>query len=152
MSPSRVLLNAALLLLFGITSTPGAAQKYLARAGNTPAEGPAVIWHDPGPVERLDLFRGAGGEKYAPNPRANYTFVHTETKGANLKFDVEDDQGVRWRVKLGEEAQSETTATRLVWAGGYFVDEAYYLPEIRVTGVPKEFLSREGAVVGARLE
>ena len=41
------------------------------------------------------------------------------------KFDVEDDQHVQWRVKLGEEPQSETAATRLLWAAGYFVDEDY---------------------------
>jgi hypothetical protein len=40
-------------------------------------------------------------------------------------------------VKLGKEAQSETAATRLLWAAGYFVDQAYYLPEIRVEGLPK---------------
>ena len=48
-------------------------------------------------------------------------------EGTSPKFDVEDEQGVRWRVKLGQEPQSETAATRLLWAAGYFVDEDYYL-------------------------
>jgi len=30
-------------------------------------------------------------------------------------------QGVRWKVKLGKEAQPETSATRLLWAVGYLL-------------------------------
>ena len=37
-----------------------------------------------------------------------------------------------WRVKLGEEARPETAATRLLWALGYFADEAYLVPEMVV--------------------
>ena len=73
------------------------------------------------------------------------------------KFDITDQQGVEWKVKLGEEPQSETAATRLLWAAGYFVDEDYYLAELTVTGVPKlhrgeEFVSPDGTIHGARLE
>ena len=45
-----------------------------------------------------------------------------------------DEQGVLWKVKLGQEPQSETAATRLLWAAGYFVDEDYYMAEFRVMG------------------
>jgi len=143
--------NAALVLLVGILTPLGAAEKYVERAGKAESL-PAKIWSDRGDVARLDLFHGAGGTEHAPNPKATYTFLRNETKGANPKFDVEDNDGIHWRVKLGNEAQAETAATRLVWSGGYFVDEIYYLPEIKVTGVPKMFLSPEGLVVGARLE
>ena len=78
-------------------------------------------------------------------------------KGTSPKFDVKDAQGVKWRVKLGEEPQAETAATRLLWAAGYFVDEDYYLPQMKVEGLPKlhrgrEFVTDDGIVRRARLE
>src|SRR6185295_8345199 len=70
---------------------------------------------------------------------------------------VVDQQGGHWIAKLGDEAKSETAATRLVWAAGYFTDEAYYLPEMRVEQMQKlargaEFVSKDGIVQGVRLE
>ena len=60
-------------------------------------------------------------------------------------------------MKLGQEPQSETAATRLLWAAGYFVDEDYYLAEFKVTGLPEiaprqNFVSADGTVHRARLE
>jgi hypothetical protein len=147
----RVFPSATLVVLIGLAPLLGAAEKYVERAAKA-EKLPAKIWRDPGDVTRLDLFFGSGGKGHMPDLDATYTFIRNETKGANPKFDVEDRDGVRWRVKLGNEAQSETAATRLVWAAGYFVDEVYFLPEINVSGVPKKFLSPEGKVVGARLE
>jgi len=68
-----------------------------------------------------------------------------------------DHQGVHWKVKLGEETKSETAATRLVWAAGYFTDEDYYLPMLRVEKMPKldrgrQFVSKGGVIHGVRLE
>jgi hypothetical protein len=45
----------------------------------------------------------------------------------------------------------------LVWAAGYFADEDYYLPEIRVEKLPKldrgrQYVSKGGVVHGVRLE
>ena len=34
----------------------------------------------------------------------------------NPKFNVVDEDGVKWGVKFGNEAKPETAATRLVWA------------------------------------
>ncbi len=77
--------------------------------------------------------------------------------GGSPKFEVRDEQGVRWKVKLGDELKAETAATRLVWAAGYFTDEDYYIPELRVENLPKlqrggKFVSEDGVVHGARLE
>jgi len=77
---------------------------------------------------------GAGGKEHAPNTKAAYRFIREVSSGTTPKFEVEDSQGIRWRVKLGSEAQTEIAATRLLWAMGYFVDEDYYLPEIKVQG------------------
>jgi hypothetical protein len=118
---------------------------------------PEGLWRDPGEIGQLNLVYGAGGKGDAPVPGSAYTFVKEDLAATSPKFDVDDAQGVRWKVKLGQEPQSETAATRLLWAAGYFVDEDYYLPEFTVTGLPalqrgRAFVSAGGLVRGARLE
>ena len=105
----------------------------------------------------LDLLYGAGGKAHAPDPAGTFTFVSEDPAATNPKFDVTDGQGVEWKVKLGQESQSETAATRFLWAAGYFVDEDYYVAELTVKGLPtlrrgQEFVSPGGIVHGARLE
>ena len=118
---------------------------------------PAAIWHDPGNISGLDLINGIGGKDHAPDLNATYTFVKEDMEGTSAKFDVKDSAGVEWKVKLGQEPQSETAATRLLWAAGYIVDEDYYIAELKVDGLPKlhrgaGYVVREGVVRGARLE
>ena len=120
-----------------------------------PAKSTAVIWHDRGDAASLDLVGGPGGKAHEPG--SVLTFIEESDSGTSPKFEVEDEHGVRWKVKLGEEAKSETAATRLLWAAGYVVDEDYYRPGIRVVGLPRlargqEFVTDEGLVRGARLE
>jgi hypothetical protein len=115
----------------------------------------AVIWRDVGDISALDLVAGSGGREFKPS--GTFTFVKEDKGGASPKFEVVDGQGVNWKVKLGEEAKSETAATRLLWAAGYFTDESYYLPELKVKGMPKlkrgsEFVSKDGVARGVRLE
>ena len=105
----------------------------------------------------LDLLYGSGGKAHAPDPAGTFTFVKEDLEGTSPRFDVTDAQGVEWKVKLGEEAQSETAATRFLWAAGYFVDDDYYLAELTVKGLPvlrrgQKFVSPGGVVRGARLE
>lgn len=121
------------------------------------ADLPKVIWRDPGDMASLNLLYGAGGKEDAPNPNGPFSFVKEDLQETSPKFDVKDDRGVEWRVKLGQEPQSETAATRFLWAVGYFVDEDYYLPELKVTGLPnlqrgENFVSADGTVNRARLE
>ena len=115
----------------------------------------AVLWHDQGNVASLNLLYGSGGKEH--QPAGKFTFVAEDKNGTAPKFTVTDEQGVKWKVKLGEETQSETAATRLVWAAGYFVDEDYYLPEIHVENMAKlergeQFVSAGGVVRHVRLE
>jgi hypothetical protein len=49
-----------------------------------------------------------------------FTFKEEDMTGTNPKFDVIDQDGVGWRVKMGLESRPETAASRLVWAVGYF--------------------------------
>jgi hypothetical protein len=116
---------------------------------------PELIWRDPGDVASLDVLSGAGGSGHAPD--GPFTFVKEDLDGTNPKLEVEDAAGVRWRVKLGEESQTETAASRLLWAAGYFVDEDYFLPQLTVKGLPplhrgQKFVSPAGTVHGAGME
>jgi hypothetical protein len=97
--------------------------------------GTSSIWRDPGEIESLNLLHGTSSPEHGP--AGKLVFVKEDTVGATPKFEVEDENGIHWKVKLGKEAQSETAATRLLWAAGYFVDQAYYFPEIRVEGLTK---------------
>jgi hypothetical protein len=126
-----------------------------ARVEKSPPGGVAVLWRQPDDIAIRDLLYGPGGK--AHEPRGKFRFIEEDFSGSNPKFKVEDEQGVKWRVKLGKEAQPETSATRLLWAAGYFTDEDYYLPEMRVQGIKTlargpNLVSANGTVRGARLE
>jgi hypothetical protein len=146
------------LVLILILSPAIAAQKRAKSDDKAKEESlSAVIWHDTGEVSTLNLLYGAGGKEHAPDPNGKFTFVKEDLEGTSPKFSVEDEKGVQWKVKLGEETQSETAATRLLWAAGYFVDEDYYLAELKVEGLPKlrrgqSRVSADGTVHRARLE
>jgi len=116
---------------------------------------PATLWRKPKDIAARNLFYGPGGKEHLP--QGKFTFIKEDDSGSSPKFEIRDEQGIKWKVKLGPEAQSETAATRLVWAAGYFTDETYYLPELRVQGMKplkrgQRFVSAKGIVQGARLE
>jgi hypothetical protein len=115
----------------------------------------AVLWRDRGDVAALNLLDGPGGRTRAPG--TDFKFIEESKSGTAPKFVVEDENGAKWKVKLGPEVKSETAAARLVWAAGYFADETYYRPEIRVQGMKPlsrgmKYISETGSVRGARLE
>ena len=126
----------AALLLGALTFSAAAAQeedKEKKRRKGEASFGALVLWRDPGDVASRDLFYGPGSAEQAPAPP--FTFVEEVKTGESPKFKVRDARGVEWGVKLGPEAQSETVSTRLVWAVGYFAEEAYYFDRVRVEGV-----------------
>jgi hypothetical protein len=139
---SRIFSSLVVLLL----ALPAFAQQ----AGTT-----AALWRDRGDVAALDLLDGPGGKEHQPG--TNFKFIEESKSGTAPKFDVEDENGAKWKVKLGPEVKSETAATRLVWAAGYFTDEDYYRPQIRVQGMKQlsrgqKYVSDGGLVREARLE
>jgi hypothetical protein len=148
-----ILMLALAALSAGVTAQKKDASAKKAHAANLPER----IWRDPGNMASLDLMYGAGGKAHAPEPTGTFTFVREDPGGTSPKFDVADGQGMKWKVKLGQESQSETAATRFLWAAGYFTDEDYYMAELTVKGLPtlrrgQEFVSAGGIVQGARLE
>lgn len=113
-----------------------------------------VLWRDPGVIAALDLRYGPGAAELVPVPP--FTFISEDKTGASPKFSLKDAKGVEWKVKLGEEAQSETFVVRIVWAMGYFSEEAYYFDRVQVSGLPRLSRGREfiegDFVRGARFE
>ena len=93
-----------------------------------------MLWRQPNDIRARNLFYGPGGAEHAPH--STYTFLKEDLKGSNPKFDVEDENGTKWKVKLGSEARPETVASRLVWAVGYFANEDYFVPVLHVREFP----------------
>ncbi|MDP9268192.1 MAG: hypothetical protein M3P27_07670 [Acidobacteriota bacterium] len=138
MQLKRFKLHLTMLLLLMALAAPLTAQENNKdKDAANPANLPELIWRDPGDVASLNLLYGAGGAGHAPKADTKYKFVKEDMAGSNPKFDVVDAQGVHWKVKLGEEAPAEVAASRLLWAAGYFVDEDYYLAELKVSDVPE---------------
>jgi len=112
-----------------------------------------AIWHDPGRISDLDLLNGRGGPEGKPTPP--FKFESESASGTNPKFDLRDARGIRWRVKLGDEARPEVTASRLLWAVGYFVNDDYLLDSAKVENLQitrgADMVS-DGNIVDARFE
>jgi len=106
----------------------------------------AVLWNDPTDIETRNLVFGSGGEDHQPH--GPFTFVAEDMEGTNPKMDVRDQDGVKWKVKLGPEARPEVAASRFVWAAGYFTQEDYFLQDLTVQGLPGH-LHRGQDLVGA---
>jgi hypothetical protein len=93
----------------------------------------AELWREPVDLETRDLHAGPGGAALAP-PDEPYAFVARKTAGVNPGYDVRDSSGRLWSVKLGEEAQSEVTASRILWAIGFHQPPVYYVPQWTLSG------------------
>jgi hypothetical protein len=114
-----------------------------------------LLWEDRGSISELDLITGPGGIEHQPGTR--FKFLKETLTGTSPKFEVQDENGVKWKVKLGPEVKAETAATRLVWAAGYFVDEDYYRSEIHVDGLKRlsrgrQYVRDGNTVLSVRLE
>jgi hypothetical protein len=104
-----------------------------------------TLWRDPVDIGSRNLYYGPGGER--DEPHGPFTFVEEDMDGTNPKYVVRDKDQVKWTVKLGLEARPETAASRLVWAGGYFANEDYFLEDMQIEGMPKH-VKRGGDRVG----
>src|SRR5688500_17714301 len=130
----RTSLVLSIILTAGFSSLVHAQKSPNKEKGVPQATGQPVAWCAPGNISTLNLRYGPGSEEMAPRPP--YTFISESKTGASPKFKVKDARGVTWSVKMGIEAQAETVATRLIWAMGYFADEAYHFDSIEVHNLP----------------
>jgi hypothetical protein len=101
----------------------------------SPPRGTPVLWRAHPDPASLDLFHGPGGEAMRPDLRRIF-FIKEETGGFSKKYRVKDGAGREWVAKIGNEAQSETAATRLVWAAGFQTEVNYLAPCVRILGAP----------------
>jgi hypothetical protein len=131
----RTLLVLTIVLTAGFPSLVHAQKSSKKEKAAPLPTGQPVAWRDAGEISTLNLRFGPGSEEMAP--QAPFTFVSESKIGASPKFRVKDARGVTWSVKMGPEAKAETVATRLVWAMGYFADEAYHFDNISVQGLPR---------------
>ena len=89
---------------------------------------------------------------------ATFTFVEEDREGSNPKFDIRDQDGVKWKVKLGAEARPEVAASRLVWAVGYLTNEDYFVENLRVQDMPphlhrgQNLVAPDGSLHNVRLK
>lgn len=129
-----VALGLVFLAFSIVFPVPAFAQK---SERDKPGKEPArpIIWRNPENISARDLRYGPGSPDTAP--LAPFTFIEEDKGGESPKFIVRDGSGQLWSVKLGPEAQAETVSTRLVWAVGYFAEEAYYFDEVRVKNLPR---------------
>lgn len=131
----RVILSAIYCLSAAVSSPAAFGQKqYVAPGGIGDQPVLTELWREPPDIGSENLFYGPGGKEH--EPRGPFTFVKEDLDGTNPKYDVRGADGVNWKIKLGAEARPETVASRFVWAVGYHADEDYFLPEVRVAGLP----------------
>jgi hypothetical protein len=115
-----------------------------------------VLWKEPKDISARNLYYGPGGK--AHQPHGNFTFVKEDLDGTNPKFVVRDQDGVKWKVKMGNEARPETVASRIAWAAGYYTNEDYFVPRLLVKGMPahlsrgQNLVARDGSIYGVRLK
>ena len=95
--------------------------------------GTPILWERPNDIASRDLYLGPGGAAMRPDLR-RITFVKEEKGGYSKKYRVRDGSGREWVVKIGKEAQSETSAVRLLWGVGYFTEVNYLEPRVTIPG------------------
>ena len=89
-------LKASIVLILGIAIF--GAQVTGGKTTSTPTSGKglAVLWREPVDIASRDLFLGPGGK--ADEPHGPFKFENEITGGSSPKFDVVDQNGVKWRV------------------------------------------------------
>ena len=142
------------MAILALVSSPLAnakkGDKTEAPAAEITASGTPVLWRSPTDIASRNLFYGPGGK--AHEPRGTFTFTKEDLDGTSPKFFVRDQDGVKWKVKLGSEARPETVASRITWAVGYFANEDYFVQKIEIQNLPphlhrgQKFVAAAGSV------
>jgi hypothetical protein len=129
-------------LIFSLTSIDTG----LAKPKNKKKEaltGTPVLWQQPNDITSRNLFLGPGGKEMRPDLR-RITLIKEEKGGYSKKYRIRDGSGREWVAKVGKEAQSETSAVRLLWGMGYLTEVNYLVPRITIPG--------KGTFTNVRLE
>ena len=124
----KVLLTAV-LFLFAFYAIGADAKKKLKEI----PRGRPILWQSPADIGSRNLYLGPGGARMKPDLR-RVKFLKDEQGGHSKKFRIRDASGREWVAKVGNEAQAETAAVRLVWAVGYETEVNYLVPRLKVPG------------------
>ena len=135
----RTFIVLALLICITSVDTSLAQQK----KKKAHPSGAPVLWQTPSDISQRDLYLGPGGAAMRPDLR-RITFIKEEKGGYSKKYRVRDGSGREWVVKIGKEAQSETSAIRLLWGVGYITEINYLVPRVTIPG--------KGTFTNARFE
>lgn len=92
------------------------------------------LWIEPKDLPSRDLLAGPGGTDRAPDPKAQYTVTSIDATGYSPGYDAVDPQGRQWKVKLGDEVQSEIVASRVLWAIGFHQPATYFVGTLNLDG------------------
>src|SRR6201988_2391978 len=95
--------------------------------------GTPILWQQPTDIGSRNLLLGPGGTSMRPDLRP-IMFIKEEKGGYSKKYGVRDGSGREWVVKIGKEAQSETSAVRLLWGVGYLTEVNYLVPRVTIPG------------------
>lgn len=118
------------------------------------ADSHPVLWRNSADITSRNLLYGPGGKDH--QPQGTFTFTKEDLDGTSPKFFVCDQDGVKWKVKLGSEARPETVASRLTWGIGYFANEDYFVSSLQVKDLPshlhrgQKFVASGGSVSNIR--
>jgi hypothetical protein len=95
---------------------------------------------------------------WAAKPRTSgpFTFEKEDRSGTNPKFEVVDQDGVRWRVKMGPKLVRDGRFTADL-SVGYFANEDYFMPVLHVQKMQRlrrgrNLVSKDGVVRNVRLK
>jgi hypothetical protein len=116
---------------------------------------PPVVWHDRGDAAALNLLSGPGGPDREPG--MDFRFIRESVNGTSPKFEVQDENGVTWKAKLGEEVHGETAAAGCSGLPATLWTRTITGRRSTVRGMEKltrgqQFVSADGIVTGVRLE
>ncbi|HTM05278.1 MAG TPA: hypothetical protein VL173_17330 [Vicinamibacterales bacterium] len=85
------------------------------------------LWQKPADLAGRNLVVGSTAGVPAPVTDQPMTMLSQKTSGFSAGYDVRDAAGHEWSVKLGDEAQTEVVASRLVWAIGFHQPPTFYV-------------------------
>jgi hypothetical protein len=132
--PSFLWLPACLLCVtVELVACSSATLKSTLPGPPTPAQ-LAELWVQPS--RNRDLFHGVGGAKLAPDPKARYNVIEIKRSGFSRGYTLVDQQDREWSAKFPPEAQTEVTASRILWGIGYHQPPIYYLAEWNAAKAP----------------
>ncbi len=127
-----------------------------AKSSNAPTTaGTPAMWEDRGNIASLNLVYGIGGPDEMPKPP--FQFDKEDITGTNPKIKIIDANGIKWNIKFDEEVHAEVASSRIAWACGYMVEESYFIPSGKVSGVTglgraKKFVGSDGSFTNGMFE